>query len=178
MGNFFNNIAAKFQAFMVGRNGSDKLAFACITAALIVVIINMFVPNMFLTLIVWALLIYYIFRCFSTNVAARQAENEKFESLISRVKAGGAGKGAGAGGKGAGSGGRAGKCSAGRTSYSRRSARHSQARHTGASRAKKPEDDTLMFQCEQCGQKLSVPKGKGTLKITCPKCHHQQKIHS
>lgn len=37
---------------------------------------------------------------------------------------------------------------------------------------------TVYFKCEECGQSLSVPRGKGTLKITCPKCHHQQTIKS
>lgn len=148
---------------MVGRNGSDKLAFACITVAVVVVIINMFLSNIFLTFVVWALLIYYMFRCFSTNVAARQAENEKFESFISRLR----------GGRGSGTGG-----ARGRSTSSGRSGSQSQGRAASAGRAKKPAADTITFQCDQCGQKLSVPKGKGTLKITCPKCHHQQKINS
>ena len=32
---------------------------------------------------------------------------------------------------------------------------------------------TKFLKCPQCGQSLSVPKGKGTLKITCPKCRNQ-----
>lgn len=28
------------------------------------------------------------------------------------------------------------------------------------------------FICEECGQRLTVPKGKGKLKVTCPKCGH------
>lgn len=37
---------------------------------------------------------------------------------------------------------------------------------------------TKYFTCKQCGQSLSVPKGKGTLRITCPKCHAQTTIKS
>lgn len=33
--------------------------------------------------------------------------------------------------------------------------------------------ELIFFMCEECGQRLTVPKGKGTLKITCPKCGHQ-----
>lgn len=29
-----------------------------------------------------------------------------------------------------------------------------------------------VYCCEQCGQSLRVPKGKGTVKVTCPKCKH------
>lgn len=32
---------------------------------------------------------------------------------------------------------------------------------------------TRYFKCKGCGQVLSVPKGKGTLRITCPKCGTQ-----
>ena len=32
---------------------------------------------------------------------------------------------------------------------------------------------TSYFKCEGCGSMLSVPKGKGTIRITCPKCHAQ-----
>ena len=37
---------------------------------------------------------------------------------------------------------------------------------------------TKYFKCEQCGQALSVPKGKGTLRVTCPKCQHKTTIKS
>lgn len=32
---------------------------------------------------------------------------------------------------------------------------------------------TKFLKCPQCKQSLSVPKGKGTLRITCPSCHTQ-----
>lgn len=28
------------------------------------------------------------------------------------------------------------------------------------------------FKCTQCGQQLRVPKGKGKIKITCPRCQN------
>ena len=34
------------------------------------------------------------------------------------------------------------------------------------------------FKCAQCGQPLSVPKGKGTLRVTCPKCHATTTVKS
>lgn len=163
MGNFFNNLAGKLQTFMMGRNGTDKLALVCLIVAVVVGLINSFVPNLFFTLITWLLLIYSLFRCFSTNVAARQAENEKFENLFSRGKRSSDGSGAGS-------------RNGSRRTSSAYSASSAQQKSTSC--AGRSVTDTLTFQCEQCGQKLSVPKGKGTLKITCPKCHHQQKVHS
>lgn len=29
------------------------------------------------------------------------------------------------------------------------------------------------YKCSQCGQQLRVPKGKGKIKITCPKCKNE-----
>lgn len=29
------------------------------------------------------------------------------------------------------------------------------------------------YKCPKCGQELRVPKGKGRLIITCPKCHNE-----
>lgn len=34
------------------------------------------------------------------------------------------------------------------------------------------------FKCAQCGQSLSVPRGKGTLRVTCPKCHATTNVKS
>lgn len=33
--------------------------------------------------------------------------------------------------------------------------------------------DKRYFLCKNCGTVLSVPRGKGKLRVTCPKCHNQ-----
>lgn len=131
---FFNNLNDKMMNFMVGRNGTDRLARWCLGGAVVLTIINMIIPNIVLMLLSYALLIYCIFRVFSRNVAARQAEEAKFDSLFSRSKNA-------------------------KTKFENRKT-------------------TVYFNCEECGQSLSVPKGKGKLKITCPKCKHQTTIKS
>lgn len=151
MGNFFNNLGAKIQAFMLGRNGSDKLSRWALGAAIIVCIINMFFGNVILFMLCYALLFYSIYRMFSRNVSARQSENQAFENFLARFTSKGRkakGKTAKGASKGAGAG----------------------AKTTSASK--------VTFTCEECGQSLSVPKGRGKLKVTCPKCHHQQTINS
>ncbi len=39
-------------------------------------------------------------------------------------------------------------------------------------------DTTKYFKCSKCGQSLSVPRNKGTLRVTCPKCHTTTTIKS
>ncbi len=37
---------------------------------------------------------------------------------------------------------------------------------------------TKYFRCKGCGQELSVPRGKGTLRVVCPKCKRETKLKS
>lgn len=40
-------------------------------------------------------------------------------------------------------------------------------------RKRKEKDTHCFFKCESCGQVIRVPKGKGKIAITCPKCHKE-----
>lgn len=162
MGNFFNSMNDKLNQLMIGRNGSDKLARWSLGIAVALTIINMFLPNIICSVASYALLAYCLFRMFSRNIDAREEENEKFENLFSRFR---------------------GKTSRNRsnstgTSNASGSAGASNTSKTHASSARKNTATTLYFTCDACGQSLSVPKGKGTLKVTCPKCKHQTTIKS
>ena len=48
----------------------------------------------------------------------------------------------------------------------------------GSAKASGKDASVKRFKCEKCGQSLSVPRGKGTLKVTCPKCSHNMKVKS
>lgn len=37
---------------------------------------------------------------------------------------------------------------------------------------------TRYFRCKGCGQELSVPRGKGTLRVVCPKCKTETTMKS
>ena len=110
MKGFFQKIGEGLRRFAQGRYGQDELSFFLDIAALVLVLLT-WVPGLaFMVIPAMALLIWALFRCYSRNVPARQAE---------------------------------------RAAYLR------------------------YFRCKQCGAVLRVPKGKGEVKVTCPKCHSQ-----
>ena len=56
--------------------------------------------------------------------------------------------------------------------YERLSAKPKQAVSV-AGKAWRNRKTTRYFKCKGCGTVLSVPRGKGKLHVTCPKCHMQ-----
>jgi predicted RNA-binding Zn-ribbon protein involved in translation (DUF1610 family) len=163
VGDFFRNLGSKYEAFWIGRNGSDSLGITSLVIAVILLVINSFVNNLFLMLLVWVFLIYSIFRSTSKNIAARQAEQEKFDSFKERIfnkKSQSKNK-----------------SNAQKNSYG--SAKQPRKSYSGFSKKKnKAASDKLVFNCESCGQSLSVPRNRGTLKVTCPKCGKTTTIKS
>ena len=159
MGNFND----KMQNFMAGRNGTDRLGRWTLGAAVVLMAVNLFVPNVICSMLSYALLFYCIYRMFSRNVAARQQEDQKFDEFLGRFTR----KGSGPSDPGSGA--------QGPKASGTKSAGQSQPSSAASKAADKPK---VTFACEKCGQSLSVPKGRGTLKVTCPKCNHQQKVKS
>lgn len=185
---FFNNLNEKIQSFMVGRNGSDRLGRWALGGAVVLMAIDMFIPNVVLMAASYALLFYSVYRMFSTNVSARASENARFEELLDKLPFGkggskGGGKGAGQGGSRWGQGGTgtgAGKASWGKGGSKGNGANGHGRTKPGSARGNKQgaTQAKLHIVCEKCGQSLSVPAGRGTLKVTCPKCSHQMKVKS
>lgn len=74
----------KIRRFFFGRNGFDSLSNAIIWTAVIVMVVDMFVGNEWISMILSTLsmagLIYGYFRILSKNVAKRRAENWAFVS--------------------------------------------------------------------------------------------------
>lgn len=158
--NFFDKLNAKLQSFMLGRNGSDRLGSYCLGAAVILLFINIIFPNIVSSVLSYAFLFYAVYRMFSSNVSARQEENARFEGFLARFKHG-----------------------RGSDGSKKTDAPDPKGKRTSDGVVKKTplnkKDAVKMsFTCESCGQSLSVPKGKGTLKVTCPKCHHQTTVRS
>lgn len=125
----------RFVRFMQGRHGADQLSNFLVIAALVVVVLELFVPvprvRQAMNSLGIAMIIVAYYRIFSRNHARRYEENERFLKYYNRVL------------------------------YWWR------GRRAGSARDKTHR----IFKCPSCKQSVRVPKGKGKIAITCPKCH-------
>ena len=76
----------KFYRFMQGRYGVDQLYRFIFFLALVLMIINIFLRNPMLNLVIYALLVLDIFRMLSKNHSARYAENQKYLQLTAKFR--------------------------------------------------------------------------------------------
>lgn len=76
----------KLYGFLQGRNGPDALSHAMAFMCVALVIVNFFVASVVIYCIELALMLLWIFRIFSRNLARRRAENMRYLALRDRVK--------------------------------------------------------------------------------------------
>lgn len=145
-----NNWRYKLFQFMQGRYGMDELGrFLLILAAIIVLASNfrflhiLYLPGLLL-------LAYTYFRIMSRNIYKRQQENQKYVALKSRFSMGKSRK----------------------TNMQQGPWTGSTGQNTGYGYANTANSSHSynFYRCKNCGQTVRVPKGKGTVKITCPGC--------
>ena len=144
----------RFARFMYGRYGSDQfnkfLMYTELVCFIIAIILNMFSGwgRLFYWLCI-ACIVYMYFRMFSKNIYKRRKENETYLRISARVRDFFRGRS-----------GKRGTRSSG--SYGGR--RGSEINY---------DDMFKIFRCPSCGQRIRVPRGKGRIRITCPKCKIQ-----
>lgn len=68
----------KLITFMYGRNGADSLYKASTAVFFALAVINLFLRSAVVSVIIWALFIWAMFRCLSKNVYKRSLENRAF----------------------------------------------------------------------------------------------------
>lgn len=137
-----NNWRYKLFQFMQGRYGFDEFGRFLIIASMIVILLSNFIRFRFIYLVGIALLVYTYFRIMSRNIQKRQQENFKFLNLKSKFT---------------------------------RNKNNSSVKNwnRGANNGPDIKNNNLQYnfyRCRNCGQTIRVPKGRGTLKITCPNC--------
>lgn len=93
MKNFFNNLAIKFQRFMIGRYGPDQLykglLWIYLGSVLVTAVIGRFTDRRVyyvLTLLCFGIFIFAMARVFSKNIEKRRAENAKWMKFENSVK--------------------------------------------------------------------------------------------
>lgn len=137
-----------------GRYGNDHLNRALSVAAIVLVLIGMFLPRYSIVGLAFSaisvvLIVWMIVRMFSRNFSARAAENAKFLAWWVPFK------------------------NKFRAFFSRNSARTAGHNPTFEERRK-----YKYFICTQCAQRLRVPRGKGKLRVTCTRCGNKFEIKS
>ena len=135
--------------FMQGRYGNDELSQFLMIAGLVVLLLSNFIRIPVVHTLAWVVLIIGYFRIMSRNIGKRQQENRKFLELkakFMRKKAAGAG-----------------------SWKPKKKQKPQQADHTQYQQEADVENYNY-YRCRNCGQIVRVPKGKGTVRITCPEC--------
>ncbi len=79
------NFRYRLMQFMSGRYGTDKLNNFILICAVAVSVINLFLRNYIIQLLVYLLIFYALFRVLSRNIDARRRENRWFCDKISFV---------------------------------------------------------------------------------------------
>lgn len=144
MNQFLNQLRYKFATFMQGRYGMDRLGQVISTIAVILVVINLFLPSRVLWWIILILICYMYYRMFSRNIAGRYRENQKFLQLEAKIAPYFSGL----------------KSKTRQLKYD--------AQHFAENREK--NKDYHIYKCPKCSQKIRIPRGKGHIMVRCPKC--------
>ncbi len=94
----FRRLSNSFRQFMYGRYGSDEMNAALLATAIVLSVLNSIFSTIFrgnavmagisigVSAVVYALLIYGIFRIFSRNIYKRRRENRKFLNFWNRLR--------------------------------------------------------------------------------------------
>ena len=161
--------------FMKDRYGADELSLAVGSVGVVLALVGSIFSLRTVSLIALVLLVLDLLRCFSKNFEARRRENESYRALVARIPVIGD-KLAGRGGAWSGA---AGAARPGARSASRAGATNDFKRQARTAKKMWKERKTKAFlKCPQCGTMLSVPRGKGKIIVTCPKCHARMETKS
>lgn len=142
--------------FMKDRYGVDDLTTVMGIAGMVVCVIGSLASWRVLMWLGLIVVVLAVVRALSKNIDARSRENDKWHELTAKLPIsgkGGSGRTAAAGGD------------------FKRQARTAQ-------KMWKDRKVKAFLKCPTCGTTLAVPKGKGKLIVTCPKCKTRMETRS
>lgn len=163
----------KLARFFIGRYGLDSLYTALTFTCFALMIVNLFIGSLIITVLVFALLIWSMFRSLSKNIPARRRENEIWVKIWKKITFG---KGPvrnytpyGSGYSAYGNGGYGGYTGGGyQTDYS---GFGGQSAPKKKKKAKLKTDRDHCFRiCPECQANIRLPKKKGKHTVVCPRC--------
>ena len=134
----------KLNQFMAGRYGADDLAKFMLGSAVVLMLINIFLGIPILNTLVLVILILVYVRMFSRNIQKRYQENLKYLRMKQRFFA-----------------------------FFKADPKTKTGSGTKAGSKTQEKKNYHIYKCPNCGQKIRIPKGKGKIMITCPKCKHE-----
>lgn len=157
------------QNFMKDRYGVDELSTAIGAVGIVLALIGTIFSIRAVSLIALVVLVLALGRAFSKNMSARHQENEAYKTFMAKLPG-------------------VGKYFSGVTSTRNRprsrnatvnkSAEDLKRQARTAKKMWKERKTKAFLKCPTCGTMLSVPKGKGKIIVTCPKCHTRMEAKS
>lgn len=130
MRRFFLEIMHRYSRFMQGRYGYDEFGKFLIYTALVLTLLG-YIPFLrIMSLLGLLVLVYYMFRMYSKNHAARRMELNRYYVVSDKVK---------------------------------KEIRLIKSRW-------RDRKTHVYFKCKYCGAIIRVPKNKGEIEVTCPRC--------
>lgn len=133
-------IRNKLMQILYNKYGNDKFNMFLLILMIIFAVINIFVHSRIIYLLQTVCFVLYLFRFFSSNHFARRNENDRFMKIFNRIPF--------------------------KNGYND----YNTVNTNGYYSNQKKDPGYKYFKCPSCAAKLRVPRNKGKITITCPKC--------
>lgn len=155
--------------FMKDRYGADELTTALGLLGMVVTLIGSIAGSQAGQGVGLAIVVIALARALSKNGEARRRENDRYLALVAKLpfsmpRAAG----------------RTGAAPSGRTAAAgaKPSVDDLKRQARTAKKMWRDRKTKAFLKCPTCGTTLAVPKGKGRLIVTCPKCHTKMETRS
>ena len=140
------NLLYRWANFMRGRRGWDQLNFFLLIASFAIEILGRIFGQRYVYLFGVAMFFYAVYRALSRNIAAREAENQKYLQITNRIK---------------------------NWRYFRQQKKQGTYTYTQSEQSRNGAYGSTVYAyyyCPSCKQQVRIPAGKGRVTVTCPRC--------